>query len=140
LRAREQEELNVISACLQGSITCYGEMEFDKEHERFAAIMVRYSWEDVATRKTNRNYVILKHIRTAFRIECVKKLSLRGIDLTQENKLLELVTVSARIKKEKIFLHLIFSDSGEIYAEVEDLDVRMEDLGDAIDSQIKVVL
>ncbi len=138
MRATEIEELNVIGACIQGAMSCYGEMEFDSKEYRFAAILVRYTWEDAASQQATHEYVQLKQIRTALRVESVKQVRVRGIDLKNENKLLELVTVKARKDMGKIKVHLIFSSGGEIYLDVDKLDVRMEDLESPIDSQVKV--
>ncbi len=45
LRADDDEDLAIIAACLHGAICCLGEMAYDREARRFAAILVRPLWE-----------------------------------------------------------------------------------------------
>lgn len=138
LRAEQIEDVTVIGTCLQGAMCCYGEMAFDSDHLRFAAIMVRYTWEDAAIKESSPMPLLLRQARTALRIEFVDEARIRGIDLKEENKLLELVTVSAREFRGKVQVNLIFSCGGEICLDVTELDVRMEDLDIPVESHVKV--
>lgn len=45
LRAEDDEDLAIIAACLHCGLTSLGEMAYDREARRFAAILVRPLWE-----------------------------------------------------------------------------------------------
>ena len=138
LRAKESEDLTVISACLQGAVTCYGEIAYDKAEERFAAIMVRYTWEDAASHKFDKDVLPLKQVRAALRIEGVHKILLKKVDQTKENRLLELIAISALKVRDKNRIRLIFSCGGEILVDVAGFDIRMEDLDEPVQSNLMV--
>lgn len=137
LRAADTEDLAIIAACLQGAMGCYGEMAFDEPEQRFAAIMVRYTWEDAAAHDLPAEPVPLGQLRTALRIEAVDAVRLRGIDRAQPNKLLEVLTLSARELDGRVMVHLIFAGGGEVCIEAVRLDVRLEDLDEPVESGMK---
>jgi len=150
LRAVDGEDLAVIAACLQGALSCYGEMGFDEEENRFALILVRYSWEKAArqvaadTGALNmdgdptgdpsggmpKDPVALGQQRTALRFETVDVVRLRGIDRAEPNKVLEVMTLSVREIDGRVMVHVMFADSSEVCLEAAQLDARLEDLED----------
>ena len=146
LRAVDGEDLAVIAACLQGALSCYGEMGFDEVENRFALILVRYSWEKAArqvaadtgvldmdgdrTGGMPKDPVALGQQRTALRFETVDVVRLRGIDRAEPNKVLEVMTLSVREIDGRVMVHVMFADSSEVCLEAAQLDARLEDLED----------
>lgn len=146
LRAVDGEDLAVIAACLQGALSCYGEMGFDEAENRFALILVRYSWEKAArqvaadtgaldmdgdrTGNMPKDPVALGQQRTALRFETVDVVRLRGIDRAEPNKVLEVMTLSVREIDGRVMVHVMFADSSEVCLEAAQLDARLEDLED----------
>lgn len=137
LRAEDADDLTVIAACLQGALACYGEMGLDESEHRFAAIMVRYTWEDAAAHDLPAEPVALGQLRTALRIEAVDGVRLRGIDRAQPNKLMELVTLSVLEVRGRVQVHLIFAGGAEVCVDAARLDVRLEDLDEPVASGLK---
>ena len=133
LRALDGEDLAVIAACLQGALSCYGEMGFDEAENRFALILVRYSWEKAArqvaadtdtlnidsdpTGYMPNDPVAFGQQRTALRFETVDVVRLRGIDRAEHNKVLEVMTLSVREIDGRVNVHVMFADSSEVWLE-----------------------
>jgi len=146
LRAVDGEDLAVIAACLQGALSCYGEMGFDEAENRFALILVRYSWEKAArqvaadtgaldldggpTVDMPNDPAALGQQRTALRFETVDVVRLRGIDRAEPNKVLEVLTLSVREIDSRVMVHIMFADGSEVCLEAAQLDARLEDLED----------
>ncbi len=124
LRADDDEDLAVIAACLHGAICCLGEMAYDREVRRFAAILVRPLWE-LAPKPEKQG---LARMRAGLHFDHVAAVRYRRFDRQSWDELLNLVSiVSAPISK-RFGIILSFQGGSEVFLEVDRLNGHLQDL------------
>ncbi len=124
LRADDDEDLAIIAACLHGAICCLGEMAYDREARRFAAILVRPLWElDPKSEAPG-----LARIRAGLHFNHVAKVRYRRLDRQNRNTLLSLVSIVSAPIPERFAILLSFQGGGEVFLEVDRLSGHLQDL------------
>ena len=115
LRAEDEEDLAVVSACLQDSILRVGDVAYLPERGRFAFVVNRFRWEgDEGTR-----------VHTGVCFDAVRAVKRRGLRPGEQDRLLELLAI--RVVPGGIELDFaedvaIRLESAGISCHVEDLD------------------
>lgn len=127
LRAEDDEDLAVIAACLHGAIGSLGEMAYDREARRFAAILVRQLW-DAGAVDTLENAGALERMRAGLHFDDVAAVRYRRLDRTQPQTLLHLVSIVSAPISERFGIVLSFECGGEVFLEVDRLSGHLQDL------------
>ncbi len=127
LAAEAQEDLPVISALLQDSVTTRADMAWLAKRRRFTALLNRFRWEDrEAAERQGRPF---ERVRTILSIESVLKVRSDGIDPSDKDAILSLLSMSfTPLEDGAGTLTLVFAGDGEILLDVECLDVKLADV------------
>lgn len=127
LKAQDEEDLRVVSACLQDALIAVGDMSYLKDDRRFVLIANRFCWEAAPCDETTDLSPddCFERVHTGLRFENVIAVRQRGIDKLDAAQLLELLT----IQLEGNALVLVFAGDAAIRLEtaqplcfIEDLD------------------
>lgn len=132
LRAEDEEDLKVVSACLQDAIVPIGEMCFLPDDKRFVLVVNRFKWEtcdkprdDGFTADDDAQFPY-ERTHCGVRFEGVTAVKARGIDLKDRGQILELLSLEH--VEGGVALH--FAGGGCIRLEGPRWHCVVEDLGD----------
>lgn len=125
LLAQDEDDLKVVSACLQDALTSIGEISFEPRRRRFAMLAHRFRWESSGENKRGG-----ERVRAALHFDFVNRVRTRGIDQTDKRGLLPLLAVTAEIRDDGTTIHLQFGGGGTIDLDAECVDCQLNDLGD----------
>jgi len=126
LMAKNQDDLEVISAYLQDSIVIVRDIVFLKKNMTFIMIVNRFMWEDVEKGVFRQN----KRIRCAVKFEEVLKVKSQNINQRNKNKPLEYLAIECRLNFNKAYeINIFFSGDSIITIISEAIEVVMYDLG-----------
>jgi Protein of unknown function (DUF2948) len=126
LKAAEIEDVTILSAAVQGSITSPGEMGFNGRSRIFTLTISRFMWEQYADGSTSGN-----RVRCGLYIGDVlraKKMSFPADDDTVGMELLSLTTTTG--EDGMAHLQLDFAGGSSIQLEVECVNLTLTDVGD----------
>ncbi len=119
LRGEDADDLAVISACLQDSLFAVGEMAFDSDGARFAALLTRSRIDEAAG---------ADRVKTAIHFEAVRAVKYRGIDRTRPDRRLALIGIFAEPGRNRPVVRLLFHEGAELWLEVERIFCFLQDL------------
>lgn len=135
LRAKDEEDLKVVSACLQDAIVPIGDMCYQPREKRFVAVANRFMWETsdgvavaapVSDEEGDGDLYPFQRVHTAVRVENVTAVRSRGIDRRNRKLVLELLS----LEKVDQGLILHFAGGGCVRVESPDWQLLVEDIGD----------
>lgn len=150
LRARDAEDLRVISAVLQDAILPVKEMAYLPKQKRFVLLFNRFKWENLprqiaeealSTAPRERpeearggdaafadvdETTVFERVHAALTVDGVRGVQLRGLDRKDKSRLLELLTLEAR----KGEIVLVFAGEAAIRLETRKIRVHLEDMGE----------
>ncbi len=123
VRVEDEEDLNIISACLQDSLIPLTGIEYDPKSQTFYLIANRFCWECDPEHVEGIDY----HNRVAAGVTFhhVKKVQQKGIDPTHQAEIVNLLTIH---NPEQGCVHLVFSGGPEIKLEVDKLCCHLADI------------
>ncbi len=126
LRAEDEEDLKVISACLQDSLVLVGDLAYLPEEERFMLVANRFLWERGKPRPEK------GHERTLAGVAFgeVEGVTYRGFKKSERERLLSLLAVRCEISAAKMAILLEFSAGAIVRLEVKRIDCRLRDLSE----------
>ena len=133
LICQESSDLELLSACLQDSLTCLKDMIYQAKERRFVLMASRYMWEDPVLADGGG-----RRVRCGVHFNDVTAVQVQGIDQTDRDGLLDLLAVSPdpQNSAEKtgvgdglLTLHLLFAAHGSIKLTVECIDIVLSDQG-----------
>jgi hypothetical protein len=127
LRAEDDEDLAVLAAFLTGAIGRLGEMAYDPEARRFAAILVRPLWEEAEPDEADHTGTIGR-IRAGLHFDHVGAVRYRNLHRDAPETLLHLVSIAAAPIAERYGVILSFRGGGEVLLEVDRLNGLLQDL------------
>ena len=122
LRAEDAGDIAVISACLEDAVFAVGEMAFEPDDERFAAIAVRRCREIEGCPSGQAT--------AAIHFDRVSAVKLRGIDRAQPARLLRLAGIVTEPGRLATVIRLLFQDGAEVWIEAGSLACLFQDLED----------
>ena len=126
LLGKNQEDLKIISAYLQDSISIVKDIVFLKHNRTFIMIVNRFMWENVEKRVFRQN----KRIRCAVKFEEVIKVESKNINQKNNNKPLECLAVKcSSIFEETYKIKIFFAGNSIITIISEVIEVALHDLG-----------
>lgn len=129
LRATDAEDLAVIAACLQDARVSVREMLFAPDEHRFAAAFLRYRREAQPDWSTCEG---LTECPSALVFEGIASVKYRGLDPTEPDRGLSLLTIATEPGKEHlIHVDLVFEGDAHIQLWTDAIDCRLDDFGPA---------
>ena len=119
LYARDGDDMEVLSACLQDSVAQIGDMTFRQEERRFVMLVNRYCWEQEVPMR----------VRAAVQISGVETIQQRQLNLTRRDGIVSVLAAQFEPKQSPSgVIQLVFSGGGEIRLEVEACEAILEDV------------
>jgi len=119
IKAEEDEDLEVISACLQDAIIPLAGLDFDKDSNRFHLLANRFCWECEREEAASR-------VLSMLHFHHVTDVHKRSLDRTNSEELLNLLTIH-RLGQEN-WIHLVFSGGSEVRLKVDQLTCHLCDI------------
>ena len=134
LIAKTDEDLRVISAHLQDSITKTSDIANLKKNKIFLMQLNRFMWEDVEKGVFRNN----KRIRTVLKFENVLKVSSKNINQKKNDRFLDFLAIETFKMPDKNYeMNLIFSGDIVIKLVAEAIEVTLDDQGSPWESKNK---
>ncbi len=128
LKAVDQDDLQVMAACLQDALIPLREMAFMAGDRCFMAAFHRFQWELSTTPEEAEALTICQ---SALRVDNVVDVKYRGLDPDIDGVKLELLTVFAEpLDPSGLDLVLLFSGDIAIKLRVSELSLTLDDFGD----------
>jgi hypothetical protein len=124
LRAKDVDDLGVVSAMIQDALVPLSDMAFAPEQRRFVVALNRFRWDD--PQPPTRTHSLLA-------VEQVDRVQMRGIDRSDRDRILNILSLSFADGA----VALTLSGGGVIRLEVAALDCFLEDVGEPWPSQRK---
>ncbi len=122
--AEDQEDLTLISACLQDALIPLSGLDYDQESGHFHLIANRFCWEcDPEVQETTSYYT---RVPTGLAIHHVSEVQKLGLNLQNKNELVNLLTIQTA--EEDAYIHLIFSGGAEIKLKIDKLLCHLKDI------------
>ena len=139
LRAEDEEDLAVISSCLQDSLVPLSDMRYEQPARRFTLAVNRFRWEEGKPSAPGTAPAPFERIACGIVFEGVDKVRLKGIDQGKRDRLLELLAVVADgpARREKgpaaggASILLVFAGGGTIRLDSDGILCRLDDFGEA---------
>lgn len=127
LRAFEADDLAVISSLVQDAVFPITEMTWQVPARRFALLVNRFRWEDAeAASRRGRDY---ERVQSVLAVECVTRVASQGIDRTDTDTVLSLLSVSFEPGEDAAgSVLLTLAGDGAIRLDVEALEVTLTDV------------
>lgn len=126
LIARNEEDLEVVSAYLQDSIVVLKDIIFLRKNKNFLMILNRFIWEDIEKGIFREN----KRIRCALKFDEVISVKSKNINQKNKNKLLEYLAIKCNSNSNNYFkIQIFFSGGSIITIKSEIIEVYLNDLG-----------
>jgi hypothetical protein len=119
LYARDGDDMEVLSACLQDSVAQLGDMTFRQEERRFVMLVNRYCWEQEVPMR----------VRAAVQISGVETIRQRQLNLARGDGIVSVLAAQFELTQSPSgVIQLVFSGGGEIRLEVEACEAILEDV------------
>lgn len=124
LRAEDEEDLKVVSACLQDAVVRVGDLAYLPKSHRFVVLLNRYCWEldQSGTPGSTR-------MRTGLHFDDVLKARVLNVRQDNPDAVVELLAIQCGEAGDgRQSIDLLFAGGGCIRLEVECIDVTVRDL------------
>lgn len=136
LAALDEDDLKVISACLQDSVVRVGDIEFLATEHRFLMAVNRFAWEKPG-RWPRRRY---ERHRAILHFDQVHSVARNGIDQSRpDDTLVLLAAIFTPTDEPAGTVDLHFSGGATLRLEVDCIEARLTDLGSAWETRHKPV-
>jgi hypothetical protein len=125
LRARDAEDIEVLSACLQDALVDFTDMAYLKGESRFVLVATRFRWEDAPLDGPQATF---ERVLCGVSFEGVRRVRMRGIDPRRDrHRIFELLAIRAG----EGALYLVLAGGAEIRLDVDDIACHLKDLGES---------
>ncbi len=127
LKARDAEDLQVISALVQDAVVPMKEMKWDRVHRRFALLINRFRWEDVGgNRQSQRPF---ERVQSLLFVDEVTAVASQGIDREDSGLILSILSIGFVPGEDSAGrVELALAGDGDIALQVEALEVTLKDV------------
>ena len=117
----------MISAAVQDSVFPITEMRWQKARRRFALLLNRFRWEDVApAERRGRDF---ERVQAVLAVEDVARVATQGLDRTDRDTILSLLALSFEPGEDGTGrLVLTLAGDGAVALDVEALEVTLQDV------------
>ena len=134
LKANSEDDLRVISAHLQDSITQVKNIAHLKKNRIFLVQFNRFMWEDVEKGVFRKN----KRIQSILKFENVIKVFSKNLNQKNINRFLDFLAIETKILSDKSYeVKLYFAGDIMIKIQPEVIECSLEDQGEAWDTKNK---
>ena len=124
LKAETAEDIPVLSALLQDAAIRVGDLAYEPERHRFAAVLNRYRWEKKVRKKRGK-----ERVRTGLHFDGVLKAALQHVPMQDADHVLELLAIETDAAEDgNHHIVLTFSGYAAIRLTVECIDGHLTDL------------
>ena len=128
LRAVDEDDLQVIAACLQDALVPLREMAYMADERRFMAAFNRFQWERLADPGECTDLTLCQSV---LRIDNVESVQYRGLDDELDGVKFELLTIMAeRSDADGLRVTLVFAGDVALRLKVSELSVALQDFGE----------
>ena len=127
LKALDSEDLTVISALAQDAVVPVGEISYDPAQRRFAVLLNRFRWEDVAiAQKRNRP---VERVQAVLLFEDVMAARSSGVPRADKDLILSILAITFAPTEDGMgTVEITLAGDGTIALDVEALDVTLKDV------------
>lgn len=127
LKALDAKDLQVLSSLVQDAVFPSAEMRWDRKARRFAILLNRFRWEDVARAKARGRAV--ERVQSVLAVEDVVKVQSQGVDKTDADMVYSLLSVGFAPGEDGTGrVEMVLAGDGAIAVEVEALEVILRDV------------
>lgn len=127
LGALDGEDLEVLSALAQDSVFPANEMKWLPKDRRFAVLINRFRWEDVAAAKSRGRAV--ERVQSLLVVDNVVTVASQGVDRSDADMILSILSVSFEPGEDGAgYVVLTLAGDGGIRLSVEALEVTLKDV------------
>lgn len=126
LSARDTEDLQVVSSCLQDALTRVADMTYLPRLHRFALVATRFRWE----RQEDPRREGGERIRAGVHFDGVLKVRTLGVDMTDRDGLLPILAVTAEDGEAGQLITIHLAAGGAVQLQAELIDCRLSDIGE----------
>jgi len=134
LIAKTEEDLRVVSAHLQDSISSISDIANLKKNKIFLMQLNRFMWEEVEKGVFRKN----KRIRTVLKFENVLEAHSKNINQSKKDKFLDFLAIeSSKMPDNNYEMKIIFAGDSMIKIISEVIEVTLDDQGEAWDTKNK---
>jgi hypothetical protein len=123
LRARDADDLQVLSACLQDAILPIGDMTFERDARRFVMVANRFCWE-----RADDSDEAFDRVNCGVIFEGVNAVKLRRIDRNDRSLLLSLLAIKLDPLAAGAAITLVCADNRDIRLETDAISAQLEDV------------
>ncbi len=121
--AEDQDDLQVIAACLQDALVPLSGMDYDQETGSFQLIANRFCWEcDPEVLEGDAFY---KRVPTGLAFQHVTEIKKKDLDMQNKSELVNLLTIQ---DGDTNCIHLVFSGGAEIRLTVDKISCHLKDM------------
>ena len=132
LIARTEDDLKVVAAHLQDSITNSSDIANLGKNKIFLMQLNRFMWEDVEKGVFRKN----KRIRTILKFENVLKVHAKNINQSKNDKFLDFLTIETiKMPDNNYEMKIVFAGDSIIKVISEVIEVTLDDQGSAWDTK-----
>jgi hypothetical protein len=130
LIALDVEDMSIIAAHLQDAVLRIEDMAYLKADRRFAIVLNRFDWSHAVKSADSAERFVRR--RAGVRFEHVTGAQVQGLDLTQKDQVLSLLTLTFEPGEEpQGAVIFTFAGGGAVRLEVECIEAALTDLGAA---------
>lgn len=134
LAAMDEEDLKVISACVQDAVIRTGDMEYLPKERRMVVALNRFVWEKPADGKRTR----FERRRSVLHFDRVESVASAGINRSEPGQVLLLLAVTFNPEEAPTgIVELHFSGGAGLRLKAECIEARLTDLGSAWETRHK---
>lgn len=127
LRALDADDIAIVSSLVQDAVFPITEMRYDRRRRRFALLLNRFRWEDVAP--AERRGRAFERVQAVLAAEDVTHVATQGLDRTDPNTILSLLSLAFEPGEDGTGrLILTLAGDGAIALGVEALEVTLQDV------------
>lgn len=127
LMAGDEQDLGVVSACLQDAVAKLGDFSFLPAERRFVFVANRFLWECAGTRKAGP----FARVRAGVHFDDVKSAQFQHLRSDAKDAVVELLSIAFKAGEDGAGeIVLDFAGGGVIRLEVESINAYMSDISD----------
>lgn len=125
LAALDEDDLTVISACMQDAVVKTGEISFKPKAKQLVLTVNRFAWE-----KQGNKLSVPERRRAVLHFNRVLSVKASGVDKTMPEEVLSILAIRPVDGKPEA-LDILFAGDATLRLEVECIEVQLADLGSA---------
>lgn len=121
--AEDEDDLQIIAACLQDALVPLSGMDYDQETGRFHLVANRFCWECIPEVLEGDSFY--QRVPTGLSFHHVKEIKKKDLDLHNKHELINLLTIH---DQDDNCIQLIFSGGAEIKLTVDKISCHLKDV------------